>query len=263
MTDNRKDGALSPDELTAAVEAFKQRRAERMNASDTGTAEAAVAVEDAEKIVEQVAEQTTGDTGEEKPDAVQTVKDRRDRRDSDGDPADLNGAMGIIAQQDEDIDTLLGVIDVLKSNETAADSGEQQNGEEEAADGVEDCNTDEVEGGEAKNDRADSAAEFRELLRVVRVGDRLNMDGLESMSVKNAKKAVLKKLKPNLRLDGKSSAYVSAAFDMAVAEMKTRKDTNYQRSQMTHKDSKTSKSVGSAADARRRMIDKRMKKEDK
>ena len=55
----------------------------------------------------------------------------------------------------------------------------------------------------------------------------------------------------------------SAAFDMAVSEMKTRKDTNYQRSQMMHKDSKPTKSVGSANDARQRMIERRMKKEDK
>ena len=34
-----------------------------------------------------------------------------------------------------------------------------------------------------KKDRADSANDFRELLRVVRVGDRLNMDGLEAMKM--------------------------------------------------------------------------------
>ena len=43
------------------------------------------------------------------------------------------------------------------------------------------------------------------------------MDGLEAMSVKDAKKAVLGKLKPTLHLDGKSAAYVNAAFDMAVS----------------------------------------------
>ena len=61
-------------------------------------------------------------------------------------------------------------------------------------------------------------------------------------------------------------AYVNAAFDMAVNDMNSvRKDTNYQRKQMTmNKDSKPAeKSVGSAAEARQRMIDKRMKKEEK
>ena len=87
-----------------------------------------------------------------------------------------------------------------------------------------------------------------------------------SMRGPNRPPSFLKKLKPSLRLDGKSAAYVSAAFDMAVAEMKTRKDTNYQRQQMMRGDGKAAKpakSVGSANDARQRMIDRRMKKEDK
>ena len=148
-----------------------------------------------------LAEKVAGDTGSEgnqDVDAVQSVKDRCDRRDSEGDPKDLNGAMGVIAQQDEDIDTLLGVIDVLKSAEVTADgedTGNQDEDEETVADGAE-CNADTGEGNTTaeKKDRADAASDFRELLRVVRVGDRLNMDGLESMSVKNAKKAILKKL---------------------------------------------------------------------
>ena len=268
----RNDGdALTPEQLNAAIEAFKQRRAERMGATDDIGVDPAT--EAAAEVVEELAEKVAGDTGSEgnqDVDAVQSVKDRRDRRDSEGDPKDLNGAMGVIAQQDEDIDTLLGVIDVLKSAEVTADgedTGNQDEDEETVADGAE-CNADTGEGNTTaeKKDRADAASDFRELLRVVRVGDRLNMDGLESMSVKNAKKAILKKLKPSLRLDGKSAAYVSAAFDMAVAEKKTRKDTNYQRQQMMRGDGKAAKptkSVGSASDARQRMIDRRMKKEDK
>lgn len=203
----------------------------------------------------------------DKPDAVQMVKDRRDRRDSEGDPADMPGAMGVIAQQDEDIDTLLGIIDVLKAAGTTTDGAEggcgntQTDGDGEGAEGNAD------EGGDTaqdKKDRADSDNDFRELLYVVRVGDRLNMDGLEAMSVKDAKKAVLGKLKPTLHLDGKSAAYVNAAFDMAVSEMKERKDTNYQRSQMMHGDGKPPvKQTGSASEARQRMIDRRMKKEEK
>ena len=75
---------------------------------------------------------------------------------------------------------------------------------------------------------------------------------------------VLGKLKPTLHLDGKSAAYVNAAFDMAVSEMNERKDTNYQRSQMMHGDGKPPvKQTGSASEARQRMIDRRMKKEEK
>lgn len=250
------DGMMSPEDLTAAVEAFQKRRAERMGAGDEGEATPAPAVE---VNTAPAAEEPTKDEGE--PDKVQMVKDRRDRRDAEGDPEDVNGAMGVIAQQDEDIDTLLGIIDVLQAAnaattadacETALDEGEEA--EEKA---------DEGEKTTENTDRKDSKDDFRELLRVVRIGDRLNMDGLESMSVKDAKKTVLKKLKPTLNMDGKSNAYVSAAFDMAVGEM-GRKDTNYQRKQMMNKDSKASeKSVGSAAEARQRMIERRMNKEGK
>lgn len=246
-TTKRTDGAPTPEELAAAVEAFKKRRAERSGAAADGG------------ITAEPPAQTAGTAEGEQPDAVQQVKDRRDRRDSDGDPADMPGAMGVIAQQDEDIDTLLGVIDVLKAAGTTTDGAEGDCGGTQT-----DGDGDEGNAAQDKKDRADSANDFCELLRVVRVGDRLNMDGLEAMSVKDAKKAVLGKLKPTLHLDGKSAAYVNAAFDMAVSEMKERKDTNYQRSQMMHGDGKPPvKQTGSASEARQRMIDRRMKKEEK
>lgn len=246
-TTKRTDGAPTPEELAAAVEAFKKRRAERSGAAADGG------------ITAEPPAQTAGAAEGEQPDAVQQVKDRRDRRDSEGDPADMPGAMGVIAQQDEDIDTLLGVIDVLKAAGTTTDGAEGDCGGTQT-----DGDGDEGNAAQDKKDRADSANDFCELLRVVRVGDRLNMDGLETMSVKDAKKAVLGKLKPTLHLDGKSAAYVNAAFDMAVSEMKERKDTNYQRSQMMHGDGKPPvKQTSSASEARQRMIDRRMKKEEK
>lgn len=246
-TTKRTDSAPTPEELAAAVEAFKKRRAERSGAAADGG------------ITAEPPAQTAGTAEGEQPDAVQQVKDRRDRRDSEGDPADMPGAMGVIAQQDEDIDTLLGVIDVLKAAGTTTDGAEGDCGGTQT-----DGDGDEGNAAQDKKDRADSANDFCELLRVVRVGDRLNMDGLETMSVKDAKKAVLGKLKPTLHLDGKSAAYVNAAFDMAVSEMKERKDTNYQRSQMMHGDGKPPvKQTSSASEARQRMIDRRMKKEEK
>lgn len=246
-TTKRTDGAPTPEELAAAVEAFKKRRAERSGSAADGG------------ITAEPPAQTAGTAEGEQPDAVQQVKDRRDRRDSEGDPADMPGAMDVIAQQDEDIDTLLGVIDVLKAAGTTTDGAEGDCGGTQT-----DGDGDEGNAAQDKKDRADSANDFCELLRVVRVGDRLNMDGLETMSVKDAKKAVLGKLKPTLHLDGKSAAYVNAAFDMAVSEMNERKDTNYQRYQMMHGDGKPPvKQTSSASEARQRMIDRRMKKEEK
>lgn len=272
-TTKRKDGdMMSPEDLTAAVKAFQQRRAERMGATDNDVAPEKPVGDDesvAEKVADEATEETAAPAAEGDKDAVQMVKDRRDRRDAEGDPEEMDKAMGVIAQQDEDIDTLLGVIDVLQAAnaaETATDSDEENtNEDEENKDADDEENKDGCEDN-SNADRKDSKDDFREMLRVVRIGDKLRMDGLEMMSVKGAKKAILKKLKPSLRLDGKSMAYVNAAFDMAVNDMNSvRKDTNYQRKQMTmNKDSKTTeKSVGSASEARQRMIDKRMKKEEK
>lgn len=238
----RTDGAPTPEELAAAVEAFKARRANRSGAAQDGGAGGV------EPPVQGAADNDPA-ASQDKPDSVQLVKDRRDRRDADGDPADMPGAMGVIAQQDEDIDTLLGVIDVLRAATSAPGAAKDGAG---------------CEGNppaEEKKTNTDSANDFGELLRVVRVGDRLNMDGLETMSVKDAKKAVLGKLKPTLHLDGKSVAYINAAFDMAVSE---RKDTNYQRRQMMHGDGVApAKQTSSASEARQRMIDRRMNKEGK
>ena len=180
----RKDGdGLDAAAIDAAIEAFKQRRAERMGAGDTGAETPPAAEADS---FPPAAEEPAAPAAEEKQDAVQMVKDRRDRRDSNGDPSNLDEAMGCIAQQDEDIDTLLGVIDVLKSASPVLDSEEKEDGDENADGDEENADSDgckkDGEGEDPaktdKKDRADST-DFRELLRVVRVGDRLNMDGLE------------------------------------------------------------------------------------
>ena len=61
----------TPEELAAAVEAFKKRRAERSGAAADGG------------ITAEPPAQTAGAAEGEQPDAVQQVKDRRDRRDGD------------------------------------------------------------------------------------------------------------------------------------------------------------------------------------
>lgn len=267
---------MTPDELSAAIEAFKKRRQERMALPVETTNED----EPTPAPVEQGPTNESAEPDINGEDRLQMVKNRRDKRDKEGDPKDMNGAMGIIARQDEDIDTLLGIIDVLKaagickdeddvpndtddSDEPQTDEGDSNSKNSTDAGDEATAVTDENTTAKKNADRKDAADEFRELLRVVRVGDRLNMDGLESMSIKGAKKTVLKKLKPTLNLDGKSMAYVNAAFDMAVGEMNTRKDISFQRKQMVNHDGEpAAKAVGSAMEARQKMINRRMKKED-
>lgn len=274
-----KKRAVNMDGVAEAIARFKARRAKRLD--------------------EAAASPTEGLTPEE---LVQLVRDRRDRRDAEGDPDTTEAAMGTIAQQDEDIDTLLGVIDTIMAKEAFdsegeenADEGEEENadeGEEENSDS--DCseqdgddeNADEGEsesedgddenGDEGEEDppadpdddpeeapvppaaplAKDSRSSIAEHLAVCRVGDKLHLDGLDRMGILAAKKAVIRKVRPGIRLDGKSKAYINAAYDMAVQEVNSRKSTDFQRQQMMGGGGRrrADAAEGGADAARQRMI---------
>lgn len=262
---NRQDGGpLTPEEMEKAIAEFQARKAARSAAApaapaapngDEGPtdppappAPAAPAAPAGEKK----------DEGTDPMERVQMVKDRRDRRDADGDPADQQGAMATIAQMDEDIDTLLEVIDAIqaKSDFAGDNCGTPANadgeGEEPKADG------DDGDKGSAVN--ADSVdAIVRERVRLIRMGEKLHLDGIDSMSATEAKKAIIKAVRPTMRLDGKSDAYLKAAFDMAADEVENmRKSANYQRQQMLSGGTHTrtdGKQTGGAAAHRQQMIE--------
>lgn len=263
----RRDGeGMSPEDFAAAIEAFKARRASRMAANHPDEDEpvtppasapaASPTVEDEDTVP---AAETT-DEGASAQEQTQIVKDRRDRRDSDGDPVNLDEAMNTIAQQDEDIESLLGIVDAMCEG--------QGHGDDESTpltDTDEDDEPVKKDGDESKAStlNADSVdAIVRNRVKLARIGDRLNMDGLDNMSVMGAKKAIVKKLKPGLRLDGQSPSYVNAAFDLTLSELNSRKDTNFQRRQMFNTDSTqrfAPPAASSASEARQRMIDKKTK----
>ena len=79
------------------------------------------------------------------------------------------------------------------------------------------------------------------------------------MSATEAKKAIIKAVRPTMRLDGKSDAYLKAAFDMAADEVENmRKSANYQRQQMLSGGTQTrtdGKQTGGAAAHRQQMIE--------
>ena len=266
--------------VAASIARFKARRAKRLDGA--------------------------GDPNKKKTpeELVQMVKDRRDRRDAAGDPDSTEAAMGTIAQQDEDLDTLLGVIDVLNAqkdfagdgtknkdgdgcepNEDGADPKCAPNGDGEGT-GTKEPGGEGEGGGKEEHpaapaepakatDHADSAgtvvpavnadsvdAIVAERLSICRVGDKLHMDGLDTMSVIEAKKAVIAKVNPSIRLDGKEVAYINAAYDLAVETISTQKSTDFQRQQMmggkpTHTDGADDTD---AEAARRRMIERHQKK---
>lgn len=241
MSKARKDG-LTPEEITRLVEEYKQRQAQRMEntnpTADEGT---------------NPDEQTT-DEGEKDP--VQEVKDRRDRRDASGDCETMDEASGVIAQQDEDIQKLLDFIAQLQAkidfDEASAEEEVKTDGEGENAE----ANADEGEHQEDPLNMDSIDAYVNQKIELIRLGDKLNLDGIETMKPMDAKKAIIKKVHPNIRLDGKDTAYINAMFDIAKESVGKRKDVDYQRQQMFRGDSAHNKPVDGQNEARRRMIEK-------
>ena len=138
----RRDGVLSPEELSKAIEQYKARRAERMAAvADEEDLEkkGTEAVADEEEIV------VAGEEPETVEEQVQLVKDRRDRRDEEGDPETVEEAQEIIANQDEDLDILFDIIDTLLAKEAFDEAEEETVPEGEKTDEDEEVETDEGE----------------------------------------------------------------------------------------------------------------------
>lgn len=241
MSKARKDG-LTPEEIARLVEEYKQRQAQRMQNSNPTTDEGT-----------NPEEQTTD---EDEADPVKEVKDRRDRRDASGDCETMDEASGVIAQQDEDIQKLLDFIAQLQAkidfDQASAEEEVKTDGEGENAE----ANADEGEHQEDPLNMDSIDAYVNQKIELIRLGDKLNMDGLDTMKPTEAKKAIIKKVHPNIRLDGKGSAYINAMFDIAKESIGKRKDVGYQRRQMFRGDSAQNKAVDGQNEARRRMIEK-------
>ena len=217
MSKARKDG-LTPEEIARLVEEYKQRQAQRMEntnpTADEGT---------------NPDEQTTD---EDEADPVKEVKDRRDRRDASGDCETMDEASGVIAQQDEDIQKLLDFIAQLQAkidfDEASAEEEVKTDGEGENAE----ANADEGEHQEDPLNMDSIDAYVNQKIELIRLGDKLHMDGIDTMKPMDAKKAIIKKVNPNIRLDGKDKAYIDAMYDITKESIGKRKGVDYQRQQM-------------------------------
>ena len=249
----RTDGeTLTPEELEQAIKEFKERRGEVVADSDEDVVGDVNPEDDAKE------EETASDgddasaEGTTPEDIANAVKERKDRRDNEN-PENNEEAKKIIAQQDDDIDMLLAALEkCLAELKGHADevTDEDVAEEEENKDGSDD---------ESKALNADSADKIvRQRLAICRIGDKLNMDGLESMSIKQAKKAIIGKVLPSMRVDGKSDSYIDAMYDLAVGEVNNRKTVAYQRQQMANQATKkrADSSESMATSARKRMIER-------
>ncbi|MCI9098072.1 MAG: DUF2213 domain-containing protein, partial [Lachnospiraceae bacterium] len=221
----RYDGDLTPEQIAQAIALFR---------------------------AQQETAPVTGDEEEVKLDAdevVSAVRERKDRRDSGAEQMDSEA---VIAEQEGDIEALLNVIDELQaasdmgtmdgddtpegsSNNDEVDPETNADESEETIDG-EDLSEDGGEEGKPVNlDSMDKAVnkKVKEYLEVCRIADKLNLDGVEDLDLTSARKKVIKKVNPKLNLDGKSDAYIRAAYDIAKQEVAGRKRTDDQRRSMS------------------------------
>ncbi|MDR2359667.1 MAG: DUF2213 domain-containing protein [Oscillospiraceae bacterium] len=256
--------AKKQEDKTAIAE-YEARRKRRLDAAeaaaaagnnDAGNAVAEEVMEFADNPPPNPAVGQSG-TAEER---AALIRDRRDRRDAEGNPADLESAQGVIARQDEDIEQLLKIVEELQAAKDVAEASKADDAS--AVPPPAPAAASAEGGGKAVTIKLDSAeidAIVTERLKLGRLGDKLNLDGIEQLNPLDAKKRVIKAIKPDLRLDGKGEHYVNTAFDIAVEEFSSRKDTEYQRKQMFNADGRNGaaqNSVGSAQSARERMIER-------
>jgi hypothetical protein len=313
---SRADAVLSDEEFQKAVEEYKQRRAAKADADD---------VEVEKKVEVEAPEGGFGDVEKK----VAEVKERRDKRDEQGDPKDVDEAMGMIAHQDEDLDTLFDLIDTLlaklnfdaeeeeepveeveeeeeivedgfddieemKGNKDEDDVVEEEEEEEEFvedaedeelpedeeelaedaeeeepvdeelpeedefAEDEEDEEEEELPGGRMNMDSVDRLVSQK--LRMGKLGEAVGISGLEHKSIGYAKKAIIRKVRPGIRLDGKSSVYIDACFDMAKKAIKenAKKDTSYQKRQMFNGNTRMDSAMSGSDASRRKMVKRQM-----
>lgn len=247
----RIDGeSLTPEELEQAIKEYKAKRAEEAVDSEEEVVEDVNSDDESQEEEAVSADEDDTQEGSTPEDIAQLVKDRKDRRDNE--PQDED-AKKVIAEQNDDIDMLLAALEKLiaetKANADSQAEEESMDDEEENKDSSED---------ESKSLNADSADKIvRQRLAICRIGDKLNMDGLENMSIKQAKRAIISKVLPAMRVDGKSESYIDAMYDLAVGEVKNRKSVSYQKKQMVNEQKRRNDSTESmASSARKKMIDR-------
>lgn len=216
----RKDG-LTPEEIAQLVEEYKKRKEQRMLNNQPAA--------DAEGEEDTPENQDEGE--ETATDPVQEVKENRDRRDAAGDCETMDEANGMIAQQDSDIQKLLDFIAQLQAKiDFDEASSEETNTDEEGDPQPEAAPAEEKKEESVNMDSID--AYVSQKIELIRLGDKLHMDGIDTMKPMDAKKAIIKKVNPNIRLDGKDKAYIDAMYDITKESIGRRKGVDYQRQQM-------------------------------
>lgn len=197
-----------------------------------------------------LAERDFNKTGAPKPDTATDGEECEKQPVTDEDDIADNTDEDEFAENNEDEDDEMvededdDIIDVPESAKTEADSDDETgNGD------MPKMNTDSI-------DRM-----IRKRVKLGMIGKALHLDGLEDMPIRKAEKLVIRVVRPTVRFDGKSGAYIDAMFDCACEEVKamSAKDTNYQKRQMFNTDGRDRKCKSdSSMSARNRMIKRQL-----
>ena len=217
--------------------------------------------------------QGEGPSEEDESKALEEIRSRQSRR-RDAELA-TKSSREIIAQQDSDIENLLGVIDRLRAKLDFA-AQERKRAEEERA-GYRRAATE--EGGRrrpprgvpagpgagrafGRTDGEDIDSYVARKLDVITVGELYNLDAqaLAKMRIGDGMRAVAAAAAPGVRLDGQSDEYVAAIFDMAKERAKGKRSAaDAQRRQMFNRDTAAEEPGRTDSDrARERMIQRQM-----
>lgn len=215
---------LTPEELEAAIALFKaQKAAENVSGGEGNGMNGGSMDSEGAGITE-------AEPADPK-DPIEQVRENVGRRDTEGagmKPED------VISEQKTDIDTLLKEIDKLLASHDMdnADSGcTAENADSETAGSVPAEGEKKPE--EEKGVNMDSVDQyFKDRLDICRMADKLNLDGVENLSITDGRKRIINAVNPKMNLDGKSEAYIQAAYDIAKDNIKNRRDTDAQRKQM-------------------------------
>lgn len=280
---NRKDGVLSPEELQKAIEEYKAARAAASAApAQDGDPEPAPAAADPAPAVEPPA--ADGGEGATAPAGDDTVEGqvaaiKEANSDCGPDMQKLFDIIdGLLAEREFKAADGADVCPECGKDPCVCPNGDSEDDpiptqEDGCGDENNDGEDDPIPTASEPSMNADSAdaidAIVRARVQVGMIGHTLNLDGLENMKLMDAKKAVIKAVRPTMNLDGRSDAYINVAYDMACSEVKAQsaKDTSYQKRQMfsgaTRADAKSGVGNGeSAAERRQAMIDRTNKKKE-
>jgi len=288
----RTDGVLSPDELKKAIAEYQAKKAQMGGGKAPEAKPAATDAADPPATPATPSAATEPAKKDEGPEAtLQQIKEAKAARSAEGTPKTTEEAEKVIAKQDGDMELLFNIIDTLLAQKDFDSATKGKSDKADKADSAcepvvesdkKDCDsatpskadsatnpipsTDKAEAAKMNADSVDAIV--RQRVRLGIIGQALNLDGLESMNLADAKMAVIQAVIPGMRLDGKGDAYIEAMFDCACKAVQegSRKDTSYQKRQMFNQDSaKPENDTTSSAARRQAMIDRQhnRNKEDK